>query len=182
MAAPVISRLVLTDDDGTGLTGTPLNNALFQDLQNRIDTLSAAIVAQFPVLPAGVVTSANLAGMLRDSAAVRTLSVVSVPAVTVDRSAYEVVVIAGLNQSLTINAPTWSYAGNVAPFDEASLVFRIWDAGASVPLVWNAVFYPLFGIPLPTATPGGGGGPIMHIAFRYSAPHNCWFCVALARA
>lgn len=181
MAAPAINRLVLTDDDGTGLTGTPLNNALFQDLQNRIDQLSAAIVAQFPA-STSIITSATLPDAMQNAATARTLAAGNVGAVAVDRSSFDYVQIFGLAQPLTIGMPTWTSSGGVNPYDGAPLVYRIWDNGTPQTLTWNAGFVPMFGIPLPTATYGAGVGAIAHIAFRYRADNNTWTCVAMARA
>lgn len=179
MAAPVISRLVLTDDDGTGLTGTPLNNALFQDLQNRIDTLSAAIVAQFPVIPAGTVTAANFAKTQRDTNAQRSQFLTNPAAVTPDASVYDTVTLWGQAQALTINAPAWSNTYGITAYDGASLIIRIHDAGTAMAITWAVAggYYPISGVPLPTATV-----PNVYytLGFKYSAQHNAWQCVAQA--
>lgn len=43
MAAPTITRTAWTDDDGTGLTGTVINNAEKTTLYGQIDTLAATL-------------------------------------------------------------------------------------------------------------------------------------------
>jgi hypothetical protein len=176
MAAPAINRLVLTDDDGTGLTGTPLNNALFQDLQNRIDQLSAAIVAQFPT-PANIVTTAGFALASRNNKAARVATLGNVPAVSPDMSLYDEISVWNLAQALMINPPTWSGAGGITGYDNAPLIIRIHDAGATMPLTWvqPGGYYSMSGIPLPTFTIPN---VFMFFGFKFSYLHNAWQCVA----
>lgn len=45
MSAPTISRTAWIDDDGSGTTGTPINNAAKTSLYNEIDALAAALFA-----------------------------------------------------------------------------------------------------------------------------------------
>ncbi len=45
MAAPVITRTPIVDDDGSGTTGTVINNAWKQELYAQIDALSASLTA-----------------------------------------------------------------------------------------------------------------------------------------
>ena len=180
-AAPVISRLVLTDDDGTGLTGTPLNNALFQDLQNRIDSLSNAIVAMIPALPAGIITTALLPGQLHALAAARTITLNDYPSgnISIDCSAYDCMVINNQNHAMDFSAPVWTGANGITVRDEASLIYRVRDAGVAQPITWSKYStwaVPMQGIPLPTATV-----PLhtLHVGFRWSSL-GYWFCVAIA--
>lgn len=178
MAAPVISRLVLTDDDGTGLTGTPLNNALFQDLQNRIDTLSAAIVAQMPTAATGMVTTATLAANLNTLATSRIQTLVNYNGgIGIDMSAYDVCVINDQGYPIVLVAPVSTGAGGIIAHDEASLVYRIRDNGIAQAITWSGNWaVPMAGIPMPTATVPGA---TLHIALRFSTRVGAWYCVAI---
>ena len=51
MAAPLITRTPIINDDLTGKTGTIIDNAWKQELYNQIDADVAAVVGAMPVLP-----------------------------------------------------------------------------------------------------------------------------------
>ena len=48
MAAPLITRTPIHDDDGTGTTGTIIDNAWKQELYNQIDADVAAVAGGMP--------------------------------------------------------------------------------------------------------------------------------------
>ena len=192
MAAPVISRLVLTDDDGTGLTGTPLNNALFQDLQNRIDTLSGqiyngayndAINYAYANLGAWLVNIPPwLPGMLQTQANARRLTLSNVTGgIQIDMSKFDVCVCNDSGNALQFVPPIWSGNGGITQRDETSLVIRIRDQGTPVAITWTdggAWASPMTGIPLPTTTASELG--VLHIGFRFDGRTGWWSCVAIA--
>jgi hypothetical protein len=82
MAAPLITRTPIHDDDGSGTTGTILDNAWKQELYNQIDADVAAVVAGMPVVPpSNVIYKASGANL---STAYNTLFAVPMPALGVN--------------------------------------------------------------------------------------------------
>jgi hypothetical protein len=71
--APVISRIHLTDDTGSGEDGTIINDALFQTLQDNIDGLSGAIDTAYKAADAGL-GAANSTLLLHAAAGQTTVS------------------------------------------------------------------------------------------------------------
>jgi hypothetical protein len=205
MSAPVISRTAWTDDDGSGTTGTVINNAAKTSIYDQIDALAAALYAAgvtVPVtVPNGGTGATTLTGLVKGNGT-SAMTAVTAPSgavlgdtdtqtLTNKRVTARVTTIAS-NATPTINtdncdavtitalaAAITSMTTNLSgtPTNFQKLLIRIKDDGTGRAITWGASFVAK-GTTLPTTTVAG---KLLTVGFIYDTVAATWGCVASAQ-
>ena len=184
MAAPTLTRVEPTDDNGTGTTGTVLNKAWFDSVYASIDTLAATLYS----VPGGGTGAVSLTGLvigngtsamtasttitgIRVTPRVTTITSSATPTINTDNC--DAVTITAL--ALAITSMTTNLSGTPVNFDK--LTIRIKDNGTARGITWGASFVAK-GVALPTTTVLG---KLLTVGFIYDTVAATWGCVAVAQ-
>jgi hypothetical protein len=167
-----ITRTAIIDDDGSGTTGTSLDNAWKQELYDQIDAADVTL----PIAESDVTNLvADLAALVASIALKRPLvprvgGTTSSATPTPDADAQDA-------YELTAQAAAAAFANPTGtPVNFQKLVIRIKDNGTARALTWGTA-YVAGGVALPTTTVIS---KILTIGFMYNTANalNKWMCVA----
>ncbi len=148
MSAPTISRTAWTDDDGSGTTGTVINNAAKTSLYDEIDGLAASLYADIPTPPSGaIVGTTDTQTLTNKRVTPRVTTITSSATPTINTDNCDAVTITALAAAIT--SMTTNLSGT--PTDFQKLIIRIKDNGTPRTIAWGAAFIQQ-GAALPTTT------------------------------
>lgn len=205
MSAPTIARQTLTNDDGTGTTGTVVNAAFVTTIYDEVDALAATLYGDIPTLPITVPNggsgAATLTGILKGNGA-SAFTAVTAPSgaivgdtdtqtltnkrvtsrVTTITSSATPTINTDNCDAVTITAlataitsMTTNLSGTPTNFQK--LIVRIKDDGTARGITWGASFVAK-GTALPTTTVIS---KLLTVGFIYDTVAATWGCVASAQ-
>lgn len=203
MAAPTLTRVEPTDDDGSGTTGTVINKAWVDSVYDSVDALSAALYADMATVPVtvpnGGTGATTLTGLVKGNGASAMTAVTAPSGAVVGTSDTQTLSnkrttprVTTITSSATpaVNTDTTDFVNITAigtaitsmtsslsgtPVIGDKLIYQIKDDATARAITWGASFVAK-GVALPTTTVIS---KLLTVGFIcYDGTH--WGCVAVS--